>query len=131
MWFLQELRVCSGGLGAHPFVLCSSVSKKLINNVHEIIKTFQISNRLGSVLILPTSLNLGKNAPTCSPCGHRISVNTKPPTSVVFLVICASQSSRSAQVFEGLGSGRDQHEHSMEMEANAGTEETEDRMSMS
>lgn len=93
-----------GGALKHPFVLGSSFSQKLVNNVRETVTTWKgipLSPQLGevpngkkSVLIFPASRKLGKNPSGTRSLRHCASVNTKPPLTVVFLAICDNHLSR-------------------------------------
>ena len=77
--------------------------------------------------ILPTSPNLGNHTSGAHFSGHDVRVNTNPPSTVVFLAICANHMSKQFQLIgEGSGWGKSHNiVRPMMMEVNAGAEEME------
>ena len=87
------------------------------------------ANLPSMVLILPTSLNFGNNVFKTGFSSHRVSVKVSPHSTVVFLAISASHVSRRSHIYERSASERRHHKHWRTIEANAGAEEMEDRVS--
>ena len=78
--------------------------------------------------IFPTYLNLDKNASGTESSSHRVSVNTSPPSAVVFLATRDNHSSRSSQGFEGSDFEGNFHKDSRAMSAGTGAKEMGDRV---